>query len=92
MWINEHLPKAHLLVRVQQVLTVTQFPSVLQLRPECSRAPRWQTSYHRQGTRISELSSSEKETEVSVLEFAVQRNRSGLLLLMLSFAEELEYE
>jgi hypothetical protein len=38
--ILEHLPKAHLLVSMsQQVLKVTPFPSILQLRPECSRAP-----------------------------------------------------
>jgi hypothetical protein len=46
--IIEHRPEAHLRIRItQQVLTVTEFPPVLQLRPECSRAPRWQTSYHR---------------------------------------------
>jgi len=26
---------------------VTLFPPVLQLRPECGRAPRWQNSYPR---------------------------------------------
>jgi hypothetical protein len=40
MSITEHLPKAHLLVcTVQQVLTVTPIPSVLQLRPECPGRP-----------------------------------------------------